>query len=194
MLVCGDFNQVTYPFLEKSPFSSSRSPSKLTFQQLLHRHSPGYEYNPTRRQYTHYSHPHNFSCIDHIFISTGSSPLLSSLIVKTPWSDHNAFLSSLGSLTPKQKDRTWCLNATLLAHLSHKSDIATAIKDHVSHNKMDDVTLSGNTLFQVLLLALPRIIIKNAGLFIKTWKRLSSKPIPYFKITLHIDKSLIRLN
>lgn len=75
-IICGDSNQVLLPFLDKSPYNLPRSTTKLSFSQLLSKHNlvdTWRECNPTMRRYTYYSHPHkSFTCIDHIFLTTGN--------------------------------------------------------------------------------------------------------------------------
>lgn len=124
LVVCGDSNQVLLPFLDKSPYTPPRSPTKISLSQLLSKHKlvdSWRECNPTKRKYTYYSYPHQtFTRIDHIFLTIGMIPeLLTSHIIPIPWSDHNAVLTTITSTIPKKHDPTWYLPDILLKHPSH---------------------------------------------------------------------------
>lgn len=119
LIVFGDSNQVLLPFLDKSPYSHPRSPTKQSFSQLLLRYNlvnSWREHNPAKRKSTHYSHPHKtFSRIDHILLTVGMLPeILSSNIIPIPWSDHNAVYTTIASTILKTHDPSWYLPYILL--------------------------------------------------------------------------------
>lgn len=124
LVVCGDSNQVLLPFLDKSPYTPPRNPTKISLSQLLSKHKlvdSWRECNPTKRKYTYYSYPHQtFTRIDHIFLTIGMIPeLLTSHIIPIPWSDHNAVLTTITSTIPKNHDPTLYLPDILLKQPSH---------------------------------------------------------------------------
>lgn len=106
IFVCVDSNQVLIPFLDKTPYNSPRCQIKWSLSQLLSRHNlvdSWRESNPTKRNYTYFSNPHQtFSCIDHVFLTIGMVPeILSSTIIPIPWSDHNAVYTTIASIIPR---------------------------------------------------------------------------------------------
>ena len=83
------------------------------------------EMNPTKRNYTYFSNPHqSLSRIDHIFLTIGMLPeVLNSVIMPIPWSDHNAVSITIASTIPKKQDPTWYMPDILLRHPSYCSEI-----------------------------------------------------------------------
>ena len=119
LLICGDSNQTICPYLDKSPLPPTSNSQSRSFQRLLQQHSltdSWREINPSKRQYSFYSHPHkSFSRIDHILISICMSPeLLTSYIKPYTWTDHCAIISTFNSLLPKAQDSTWQINNSLI--------------------------------------------------------------------------------
>lgn len=143
LIIVGDSNQIIYPFLDKSPVSTNIPiPS---YQWLLHQYSlldTWREHNPTKRQYTHYSHPHKqFSRIDLLFVMVSTSALIiNSHIIPCVWSDHNAVKTTFSSLVSRSNHRTWYINNSLrlLANSSFQQRLETAIKDCLITNNSTD--------------------------------------------------------
>lgn len=145
IIVCGDSNQVLLPFLDKTPYTSPRNQSKISLSQLLSKHNlvdSWRESNPTKRNYTYFSHPHQtFSRIDHIFLTTGMIPeILSSNIIPIPWSDHNAVLTTITSTIPKTQDKTWYLPEILLKQPIYRNKIEHALKEYFILNKSPEIS------------------------------------------------------
>lgn len=178
VMICGDSNQVIFPFLDKSPISSSSSPNKLSFSQLLAKHNmvdSWREVNPNKRRYTYYSHPHKtFSRIDHIFLTIGLIPeTIASMVIPITWSDHNAVCTVIASTIPKAHDTTWCLNDSLLKNTSHCLDIKNALSEYLLHNSTPDV--SPLTLWEAHKPVIRGICLRQAALFRRERKTLSQK-------------------
>ena len=145
LFLCGDSNLVLEPHLDKSPYAPNQYSPSLRFRKLLQQASlldSWRECNPTKKHFTFYSYPHkSFSRIDHIFVSVASSPiLLSSTIQPITWSDHCAVLTSVSSLIPRSKDRTWCVNEAHLTNQSYCFDIQIALSEYLKHNSTPEVS------------------------------------------------------
>lgn len=167
IFVCGDSNQVLLPFLDKTPYTSPRYKSKWSLSQLLSGHNlvdAWREANPTKRNYTYFSNPHQtFSRIDHTFVTIGMVPeIITSIIIPIPWSDHNAVYTSVASIIPKAHDPTWYLPDIIIKHPSHRLIIEQALKDYLKNNTSTDI--SSLTLWEAHKPVLRGIIQQQTGI------------------------------
>lgn len=138
-------NQILHPFLDKSPYHLNQTSNKISFSQLLSKHElvdTWREINPTKKGFKYYSHPHQtFSCIDHIFLTTGMTPeVLTSDKIPIAWSDLNGVLTSIASIIPKAQVPTWYLPDKLLNYPSHRLTIEHAQTEYLTHNKNPDIS------------------------------------------------------
>lgn len=178
LLICGDSNQVLHPYTDKFPTPITSNSQSRMFQRLLQRHSlldSWREINPTKRQYSFYSHPHkSFSRIDHILISISMFPeLLTSSVIPFTWTDHCAIISTFAFLIPKTQDPTWHINDSTLSHPSHSTDLEIAIKDYLKNNKTPDI--SPLTLWEAHKPVLHRICLCQASYLKREKKKLQQK-------------------
>lgn len=146
LLLCGNSNLVLQPHLDKSPYTPEQYSPSIRFQKLLQQASlldTWRKCNASKKNYTFYSYPHKlFSRIDHIFVSVASSLiLLGSIIQPITWSDHCAVITTISSLMPQSRDRTWCINEVHLANQSYCLDIEIALKDYLLHNSKPGISL-----------------------------------------------------
>ena len=145
LLICGDSNQVLLPFLDKTPYVTPKHQAKWTLPNLLAKYNlvdTWREHNPTKRNYTYFSNPHqSFSRIDHIFVTIGMVPeILYSNIIPIPWSDHNAVYTTMASTIPKNHDPTWYLPEIILKHPAHCQLIEQALKDYLELNASPEIS------------------------------------------------------
>ena len=145
LFVCGDSNQVLLPFLDKMPYSPPKNQAKWNFANLLAKYKlvdTWRETNPTKRNYTYFSNPHqSFSRIDHIILTTGMLPeVLASSIIPIPWSDHNAVLTTIASAIPKNHDPTWYLPEILLKHPTYCLVIERSLKEYLELNATPEIS------------------------------------------------------
>lgn len=143
LLLCGDSNLVLYPHLDKSPYTPEQYSPSIRFRKLLQQASlldTWRECNPLKKNYTFYPHK-SFSRINHIFVSIASSLiLLDSIIQPITWSDHCAVITTISSLIPQSRDRTWCINEAHLTNQSYCLDIQIVLKDYLLHSSTPSIS------------------------------------------------------
>lgn len=71
---------------------------------------------------------------------TSSPILLDSRIQPVPWSEHCAVITTISSLIPQTRDRTWCINDLHLVNKSYCFDIQQALKEYLLHNASPDIS------------------------------------------------------
>lgn len=98
--------------------------------------------NPNKRDYTHFSCPHqSYARIKHIFISIASIlAIAKSYIRDTVWSDHFIVILTLKTCSNHSNLLHWRLNKSILIYLVRALEIEKAIKEHFLLNKVDRVS------------------------------------------------------
>lgn len=133
LLICGDSGDI--PFLRQmSNLAKCSTPLLSATPEPIY----STKKNPTRRQYTHYSHPHKqFSRMNNIIVKIRTSPLvLTSTIAPCLWSYHNAVITSFSSLVPRPNHHFWTINDSLLANPTHCQDL----EDYITKNCASEVS------------------------------------------------------
>nr|AAD02930.1 reverse transcriptase [Oryzias latipes] len=107
------------------------------------------ENNPTKREYTHYSHPHNaYSRLDYIFMFKNDLlRVKNSDIGICAISDHNPVTVSL-YLAGQKRTTVWRLNNNILNYPNIKDKLSYEIKEYLIHN--DNGEVSPGTLWDAL--------------------------------------------
>lgn len=145
----GDSNITFDQSLDKSKPQSSQliHPRKISSKitKLIHQQGLAdiwWEFNPTKRDYTHYSNPHqSYSRIDHIFIQTTHIPLVNKAYIKdTTLSDHSMMILILQGHFVKPPLLQWRLNETLLNYPITVIELENAMKEYVHFNNMDGIS------------------------------------------------------
>ncbi|XP_077341249.1 uncharacterized protein LOC143986718 [Lithobates pipiens] len=101
------------------------------------------ELNPSTRDYTHYSAPHNtYARIDHLFVQSHALPAAErSLIIDTVLSDH-AIVALYQRLTSQSTGfKTWRLNESLLTDPSRIPELELALQDYFKRNTPKDTSM-----------------------------------------------------
>lgn len=98
--------------------------------------------NPNKRDYTHYSCPHqSYARIDHIFISTSKIPnIVKSSIRDTVWSDHSIVLLTLNRSRDRPTLGHWRINKSILSDLIRVVELEKAIKEYFLLNNIAEVS------------------------------------------------------
>lgn len=98
--------------------------------------------NPTKRNYTHYSCPHQtYARINHVLVSLDLIPtILSSSIKDTAWSDHSLVTLTLHNLTTRQTSTQWRLNESLLSDPTKVKEINDSLKEYFALNNVDNIS------------------------------------------------------
>lgn len=152
-LLCrGDFNIVLNGALDssnnKNGFKKIRN-KLLHFIEELGLIDVWREINPSKREYTHYSHPHNaYSRLDYIFMFKNDFALVESCeIGPCTISDHNPVIVEI-NLTNKKRSTLWRLNNNILNYPNIKEQLMDAIKEFLVFNDNEEV--SPGTLWDAL--------------------------------------------
>ena len=144
----GDSNTALDQGLDKSKPPGSRvlRPTKesLKIAKILHEFGLAdtwRELNPSKRDYTHFSHPHlTYARIDHILIPSTSLPtVLSASIRDSALSDHSLVIISLALGLPEGSRLFWRLNESLLSDPVRVAEIEKALTEYFLDNDNDSV-------------------------------------------------------
>ena len=94
------------------------------------------ELNPSKRDFTQYSHPHNtYARIDHILTPIPLLPFIVSAHIKdTALSDHSIGMISICSNILGRKQGQWKLNESILSSPASIVTINKALKEYLSIN------------------------------------------------------------
>lgn len=99
------------------------------------------ENNPAKREYTHYSHPHNvYSRLNYIFMFKNDLTLVTTCDIGVcTISDHNPVILDV-SLTSKRRSTLWRLNNNILNYPNIKDQLQDAMKEFLEFNDNNEVS------------------------------------------------------
>uniref|UniRef100_A0A803JEZ2 Reverse transcriptase domain-containing protein n=1 Tax=Xenopus tropicalis TaxID=8364 RepID=A0A803JEZ2_XENTR len=145
VILGGDLNITLEPILDSSTGRSSIPYRKIeTLKKLLRTHTLIDTWrltNPTARDYTFYSHPHNtYSRLDYIFIRHIDVGLLKGADIDViTWSDHAPITCTLLHKPPHHRPLTWKLNDSLLRDTETKKELIQQLRQYFQENKTENI-------------------------------------------------------
>ncbi|PIO40409.1 hypothetical protein AB205_0134110 [Aquarana catesbeiana] len=149
IILGGDLNAAFDQGLDKSkpPRSQLTRPTKesLRIAKAIHTHGLSdiwRELNPNKRDYTHYSSPHNtYARIDHILTPSSLLPSIhKAQIRESALSDHSIVTITLKTGALGRSRGHWRLNESLLSDPIRVTELETALQEYFTLNKTENTS------------------------------------------------------